>query len=126
MVLGNYALLKVNGSLISGQVDSSLSSTVDMINVVKVGGRYREVVADKVAISVSVTVQYTDDVFTTLWNAHVNGIRISVTYGGINPGEKYLSFNGYISAINKTDSKNSLSMIGIEIISDGEVLLKTN
>jgi len=126
MVLGNYALLKVNGSLISGQVDSSLSSTIDMINVVKVGGRYREVVADKVAISVSVTVQYTDDVFTTLWNAHVNGTRISVTYGGINPGEKYLSFNGYISAINKTDSKNTLSMIGIEIISDGEVLLKTN
>jgi hypothetical protein len=126
MKLGNYALLKVNGSLISGQVDSSLSSTVDMIGVVKEGGRYKEVIADRASTSVSVTILHDDTVFETLWNAHVNGTRITVTYGGINAGEKYLSFSGYISAMNKSDAKNALSTITVEIISDGEITLNTN
>jgi hypothetical protein len=126
MKLGNYALLKVNGSLISGQVDSSLSSTVDMIDVVKEGGRYKEVIADRASTSVSVTILHDDTVFETLWNAHVNGTRITVTYGGINAGEKYLSFSGYISAMNKSDAKNALSTITVEIISDGEITLNTN
>jgi len=124
-LLGNKILLKINDTLLAGQLDSSENFECELSNIIKDGGVYTEVKPERLKMTVSASFNYTPDVFLTLWNAYIARLSVNVKTGGINTGDYYIEGSGYISGIAKAAPRSGLTTINLSLVISGQFSLKT-
>ena len=124
MFSGNHILIKINNTLIAGELSSSANYEMGLSSVVINGGKFEEYLPERLKMSVGAEILYDAATFETLWNAYINKQLVNVKFGGVNAGDKYVEGNGYI-ALSHSSPKNAPSTISVTITISGEFTLKT-
>ncbi|HQN84746.1 MAG TPA: hypothetical protein PL079_10170 [Tenuifilaceae bacterium] len=122
---GSYVLLKINGTTVAGQTDSTMSLDAEMVNVIISGGRFSEVLTGKISYNVNVSIVYDDATWLTLYNAFKNGTDLSMYMGGVNVGDVYFTFNAKINGISRSHPMGGLSVITLSVVGNGEPTYST-
>ena len=115
MQAGYKTLVKIDGTLVSGQADSSLTTSTEMLNVHSGLTSAVEVRPVRTGATVSVTINYTDAVYSTLLAKQKAGTPVILYYGSTTTGEKYYQATAYIQNISRNDPLNGMSTLSLEL-----------
>mgnify|MGYP001244132893 CR=1 FL=1 len=122
MQAGYKTLVKIDGTLVAGQADSSLSTSTEMLNVHSGLTSAVEVRPVRTGATVSVTINYTDAVYSSLLAKQLSGTPITLYYGSTTAGEKYYQATAYIQNISRTDPLSGMSSLTLEMAISGDIV----
>ena len=122
---GYKTLVKIDNQLVAGQVDSGLSTETEMLNVHAGLTKGVEVRPVRTSASATVTINYTDSVYSLLIAKQINGNPVTLYYGGTSAGDKYWMATCYIRSIGRTDPSAGISTISLELTVSGDIVEQT-
>lgn len=115
-VNGSVVLLRIDGQVLAGQLDSSISMSMDTEPVIVSGGRLREFIATKFNSSLQITLIYNSLAMTTLFNAFKNGQQVSVSFADETSAHGgAFTCSAIITEITSGHPRNGLATISLTI-----------